>query len=492
MPCIDPPRRLLPRFALFTLLLCISGCAVGPDFVPPQPPRAERYTEAELPPATASSSLAQQGGAAQTFEQGSLPAEWWRLFRSPKAEALVHRSLFANPGITQATAALEKAKALWRAEAGAVWSPAVDASVSATPQQIRTASLGSPAGMPDPSPFTLYNAGINVSYTLDLFGGGRRSLEALAASISYRDYELRAARLSLAANVMAAAVRDAGTRELIALTRSMIADRKRQVATSEARLRAGGTSRLEVATRKRELAELEATLPPLERALAANRHSLAILLGYAPSEAALPEFSLADFTLPERLPLSLPGNLVRQRPDIQATEALLHKASAEVGVATANLYPRLTITGSAGYMAAHSADLFLDSSSVWSVGANLLQPLFRGGELRARKKAAEAAYDEAAAAWKERVLQGYADVADALAALESGSRTLAATSAASVEAEAVRSTVRQQYRAGGVSLLDSLDAERKYQQMRLAEVQAIMDRYTQTISLFQALGGGWE
>ena len=494
------PFRFTPyavRVAAVLAVLLPAGCAVGPDFVPPEPPKAARYTEQPVALNAAAQTPEKDFGnapetAAQSLTQGKLPARWWEMFQNPKVNGLVDRAFSASASLEKARAALVQAQELWRAEAGIVWSPAVDATASATPQQITTAPMGSPPGMLRPAPFTLYSAGLSASYTFDLFGGNRRQLEALAAQVSFQEYELEAARLSLASNIVACAARDAGIRALIQATKNMLANRKKQVAIAQNQQQAGGASPLAVSVRKRELAELAATLPPLERALASNRHQLAVLVGSPPSEAALSEFTLQELALPRQLPVSLPGDLVRQRPDIRATEALLHKASAEVGVATANLYPRLTLVGSAGYNANHRSGLFLDSAGVWSIGASLLQPIFRGGELRARKRAGEAGLDMAAAAWKETVLHGYEDVANALSALESGTKTLAATREAAQEANKAYGVARQQYAVGAISLLDTLDAERKYYQMTLAEIQATLDRYTQTVTLFQALGGGWQ
>ncbi len=525
------PRAPIPHppklFGLVFFFCCLlSACAVGPDFAPPAPPPAERYTEAPLPettaeadrrtipplpetavpakspeqapPGMADAEFHPSSGAAQRFAAGNLPRSWWDLFQSPKAAELVLLALGNNPGLDRAKAALDRASHLYRAEAGAVWSPAVNANLSAVRQQINPDAMGMPSltqppgmsGGDRPGPFTLYSAGLSVSYTLDIFGGNRRALEALDAEAEYRAFELEAARLALAANVMDCAIREAGLRELIRAAQSMIDARRQQAQTAGAQLRAGGLSPLEASVRRRELAEVSATLPPLERALAAERHRLAILLGYPPDHAALPAFSLADFTLPQELPLCLPADLVRRRPDVRAAESLLRKATAQAGVAAANLYPRLTLTGSAGYSATGDNDLFASSANVWSIGASLLQPVFRGGELLYRKKAAESALAEAEAAWRETVLRAYADVADALAALQSGANTLAATREAAREAQTARDIAAARYQAGGVSRMDLLDADRRRNQMRLAEIQAVMDRYAQTVMLFQALGGG--
>ncbi len=500
--------RILPA-PLLPVALFISGCAAGPNFVPPAPPDVSGYAERALPAQTAAPKdglrLPPSGGTkihagdahpslaeAQRFSQGKLPVLWWKLFGNPQMDVLVERALRVSPNLEQARAALARARELWRAEAGAVWAPAVDISASATPRQINAAAMGSPETMARQSPFTVYAAGLSVGYTFDFFGGGRRKLEALAAEISFRSYELEAARLTLISGVLLCCVREAGIRALIDSTEEMLETRSRQLKVETDKLQAGGVSMAELAIRNRELAELAATLPPLERALAASRNQLAVLVGASPATAELPRFFLRDFALPGEIPLILPGELVRQRPDIKAAEALLHKATAQVGAAAAQLYPSLNLTGGAGYSSTSHTGIFLDSASVWNVGLSLLQPVFRGGELLARKRAAEAEMDMALAAWKETALRGYADVANALAALESGAKTLAATREAAREADKSRAIARRQYALGGISLLEFLDADRKYHEMTLGRIQAEMDRLAQTVALFQALGGSWK
>ncbi|WP_084312744.1 efflux transporter outer membrane subunit [Desulfobulbus elongatus] len=489
----------LGLICLLASILLFSGCTVGPDFTPLEPPAAKRFTEQQSPAATAGiATEASHGTAAhaQTFVPGLPPERWWEQLGNAEMTALVERALAQSPDLARARAVLKQAGEAWRAEAGEVWFPALDFDASATPQQVNMTQMGSsdsfPASMSSfsPDPYTLYTAKVSLRYTLDVLGQGRRRLEALGAQIAQKEYALEAARLSLAGTVAVAAIRDAETRELIETVRTMLHVRRQQVAIAQAKAETGGASSIDVSTAKNDLAQLEATLPPLERTLAANRHQLAILLGSPPAEAGLPEFSLEDFSLPTRLPLVLPGEVVRSRPDVREAEALVHQATAEVGTATADLYPSITLVGSAGYSAARpikdTPELFIDHAGVWSMGASLFQPLFRGGALQARKRAKEASAEEAHAAWRHVVLQAYADVADCLSALETGARTLTAAAEAASEARTRYVLAQGRYALGAISLADLLAAELTYRQMAQEEIQARTNRFVHTLALLQA------
>jgi NodT family efflux transporter outer membrane factor (OMF) lipoprotein len=239
------------------------------------------------------------------------------------------------------------------------------------------------------------------------------------------------------------------------------------------------------------VAQTASRLPSLRAQLAQTIHLLALYTGVAPGDAELPAIELADLRLPAELPVTLPSALARQRPDIRASEALLHRASANIGVATANLYPRLTLSGSAASDRTSFSDVFAHGINVWSIGANLLQPLFRSTELQARKRSAEAAYDQAAAAYRQTVLQGLQNVADVLRALEADAQALAARTEQAAQAEQAYRITLERYRLGGVSQLAVLDAERQRLEAALERVQAAANRYADSAALLQALGGGW-
>jgi len=271
----------------------------------------------------------------------------------------------------------------------------------------------------------------------------------------------------------------------------MIAAQEEQVRLTERRLELGAGTRPELLAQQAQLAQTRTNLPPLQKELAQSRHQMAVLAGRFPAEAAtLPEFDLNALKLPEEIPLSLPSELVRQRPDVLAAEEQLHQASAQVGVATSNLFPKITLTGSFGPQAVSFADLF-SSASLWSIGANVLQPIFHGGELQARRRAANAAFEQAEAQYRVTVLQAFQNVADVLRALEMDAQALKAQAEAEQAARANLELTRSQYSLGAVNYLFLLDAERQYLQARITLAQAQAARLADTAALFQALGGGW-
>lgn len=474
--------------ASVVLVGMLAGCAVGPDFRPPEPPAAAAY----LPGAPPSETVAAEGsgGAKQRFDTGSdIPSEWWSLFRSEALDRRIRIALEESPTLAQARARLVQAQEDRNARAGATRYPAVDAGISATRKKVNLASLGV-RNVPEPGPFTLYNASISVSYDLDLFGGNRRALERLGAKVDYRKFELEAARRTLAANVVNASIRQASLRARIGIVRDLLEAQSRQFAITEDRYKAGGVSDLDVRNQNVLLDQTRALLPPLERQLAQVAHQLAVYLGREPAETPIDGFDLDSLHLPEEVPLLLPSSLARKRPDIRAAEALWHQASASVGVATADLFPKITLSGSLGSQRTASGDL-LNGVNIWSIAGNLMQPIFRGGELRARKRSAVAAYDEAAAAYRQTVLQGLQEVADALSALDMDARTLQARADAAEHARAGYGIARQQYLLGGISHLALLDVQRQLLQSEFDRVQAQADRYADTAALLHALGGGW-
>jgi len=478
--------KMVPAIAV--TVWALAGCAVGPDFRTPAAPTTNVYTAEELPAKTAAApGLA---GTEQRFASGQdIPGEWWTLFHSETLDRLIRQALADNPTLAAAKAKLREAQENRRAGLGALF-PNIDASASASRQKISGASIGQPDT--DISAFNLFNASVDVSYALDLFGGTRRALESLQSQIDYQQFQLEGAYLTLTSNIVTTAVREASLRAQIVAIQKILALQEKQLGVVESQFRLGGISRSDVLAQKTQLAQTQATLPPLERDLAQTRHLLAVLTGRLPNEAAaLPEFSLEEIELPEELPVSLPSSLVRQRPDIAASEALFHAACAQVGVATAYLYPQITLTGSYGFSAANAGDLFNSNSVVWNLGAGLLQPIFHGGTLTAKRRAAIAAYDQAAAQYRVTVLQAFQNVADVLRALETDARSLKAQADADAAARDTLDLTQKEFQFGAVSYLSLLNAERQYQQSQIGLIQAQAARFADTAALFQALGGGW-
>jgi len=430
------------------------------------------------------------GGAAQRFlSGGEIPARWWELFRSEALDRWIRVALADSPTLGAAEATLRRAQEIRRARSGELL-PSVDGNVSASRQQFSGGSFGEPNLQINP--FTLYNASVNVSYTLDLFGRTRRDLEALQAQVDYQGFQLEGAYLTLASNIVTAALQEASLRGQLQATRGILATQEEQLGLIEKQFELGGIARTDVLAQRASLAQSRATLPPLEKRLSQTRHLLAILAGRFPGDAAdLPEFHLEDFRLPEELPVSLPSSLVRQRPDIRSAEELLHAASARVGVATADLYPQITLSARYGTEAVQVGDLFRPGTAVWGIGAGLLQPIFHGGALEATRRAEVAGFDQAAAQYRGTVLAAFRDVADVLRALEYDAMTVKAQGEAEAAARDTLDIAKKQVRYGATNYLSLLDAQRQYNLARILLVQAQAGRFADTAALFQALGGGW-
>jgi NodT family efflux transporter outer membrane factor (OMF) lipoprotein len=478
------------KFVMATIASAlVTGCAVGPNFKSPEAPNTHLYTPEPQPGETVAAPL--QGGAAQHMVSGQdIPGQWWTLFHSAELDQVIHTALKENPTLEAAQATLRQAQENLNAVVGSALYPQVDADGSVSRQKISGAAFGQPNTVF--SPFTLYNASVNVTYAFDLFGGARRELEALQSQVDYQRFQLEAAYLTITANIVTTAVQEALLRAQIQATQEIIDAQDRQLGVIEQQFRLGGVARTDVLAQQTQLAQTRSTLPPLEKGLAQTRHQLSVLTGRLPNEAAgLPQFTLAGLQLPVDLPVSLPSSLVKQRPDIRASEALLHAASAQIGVATANQYPQLTLSGSYGSEAISSSGLFKSGTVVWSASGGLLLPLFHGGELTAKRRAAVAVYDQAAALYRSAVLQAFQNVADVLRALDADANTLKAQADADDFARASLELTQKQFQLGAVSYLSLLNAERQYQQTRIGLIQAQAARFADTAALFQALGGGW-
>jgi NodT family efflux transporter outer membrane factor (OMF) lipoprotein len=467
----------------------LAGCAVGPDFHSPAAPPTAHYTRPDEP-SDGTVAAPGGGGAAQSFSPDrDIPADWWTLFHDPRLDELMRAALKDSPTVQSAQATLLNAQETYKAQRGTLLFPAVDAQLFAQRQSEPGALLGQP--QVTDLIYNLFGATLNVSYRLDLFGASRRQLEAYGAQSDYQHFELEAARLSLADNIVTTAVTIASMHAQIAALTDIIGSERQQLKVVQRQFDAGGASRADLLTQQTQLANNEAQLPALEKLLAQAQHRLAVLAGRTPDDATLPDFKLEELTLPEALPLSVPAQLVRQRPDVQAAEALLHQSMAQLGVATANMYPQLNITGSVGTEAVAYTSLFKQNSFIWSIGAGLTQPIFHGGELLYQKHAARANLERAAADYRQAVLAALEDVADTLRALEADARVLQATTTAENDARDALGITKMQYQAGGVSYLALLIVQRQYELAVQSRVQAQAARYTDTAALFQALGGGW-
>jgi len=473
--------------AIVSAAALLAACAVGPDYRAPEAPAVRGYTEKPQPERTDSAPV--QGGDAQRFEVGAkISADWWTIFGSPDLDALIRAAFAGQPTLAAAQAALRQAQENVNAQYAVLY-PSVDAGLSARRQRISGASLGNPSL--SISPFNLYNASVNVTYAIDVAGGARRELEALEAGVDFQRLQVEATYLSLTANVVTTAFREASLREQIRATRQISEAQDSQLRLAEKQFELGAISGSDLLGQRAQAAQTRATLPPLEKALAQTRNQLAVLIGKLPADAKLPELDFSAFKLPQQLPLSVPSELLRQRPDVRQAEAILRQTNARIGVAEALMFPQLTLSGSYGSAATRGGNLFDPGATVWNLGANLLQPIFHAGQLRAQKRGAEAAYDQAFAQYRQAVLTAFQDVADVLNALEYDAATLRAQAEAEAAARESLEVTQQQLKFGAVNYVQLFNAQRQYSLAKFALVQAQAARYADTAALFQALGGGW-
>jgi len=467
----------------FTLrLLCavfaLSGCSYSPWIY--TPPKSEVPTGFKT-----SSSLRDQHFAVGQH----LEADWWKGFNNAALNALIDEALTHQPTIAAAQAAIQEAQADLEASRGQLLTPQVGLSTSVMREHINSSNTG--GVFPFGGSFNLYNAALNVSYSPDLFGSIHEALDGLGAKVDLEKFALESARLNLAGNVVNTAAREAGLRYQRAIILKLLETQQTQIDLVKARIKLGGASRNDLLAAEGAFEVTRATLPPVDKALTQNQHLLARLVGRGSQAESLPIFELSGFKLPETLPVSLPSELARQRPDILAAEASLRAANSAVGVADGNLYPSLSLTGSYGRSTNTLSDLFKSQSSLWSLGGNLVAPLIDGGTLRAKKRSAQAAYDQVLAQYRDTLLQALQGVSDALAAIEEDSKTLDTQLALIANAQASSDLAQAQLKIGSGTQQQVLSARVAvlHAELNLGQQQA--NRLINTVALYEALGGGW-
>jgi NodT family efflux transporter outer membrane factor (OMF) lipoprotein len=469
-----------------TISVTMTGCAVGPDFHRPPAPTDIGYTREPLAAQTAS--INTRGGEAQHFvPERDIPGEWWALFRSEPLNRLIEQSLHANPDIDAAQAALRQAQENVYAGEGALF-PDASLSFQAQKQRLSGATFGQPNVH---ETFGLVTPTLNVSYAPDVFGGTRRQIESLEAQAEFQRFQLEATYLTLTSNVVVAAVQEASLRGQIAATQDIIKDQAQELNLVRQRFTLGGASQADVLSQEAQLAQSRATLPPLQKQLAQTRNQLTALANQLPSHETSETFNLDSMHLPRDLPISLPSQLIEQRPDVRAAEAQLHAASAEIGVATANQLPQFTITAALGTAATGFTNMLAPGTGAWSIAGGITQTLFDAGALLHRKRAAVAGFEQIAAQYRGTVIKACQNVADTLRAPQSDADALVAQASAERAAFASLDLARRQYQLGAIDYLTLLNAQRTWQQARIDRVHAEANRYADTAALFQALGGGW-
>jgi NodT family efflux transporter outer membrane factor (OMF) lipoprotein len=468
-------------------LLITAGCAVGPNFKRPAAPNIPGYTPSL--PSTTSSSPNVTGGEAQTFAQGrDIPGDWWTLFHSKPLNDLIERSLKNNPDLKSAQAALLVARENTLAQRGAYY-PSVSGSFAAT--RAKTSNEVSPVPNAPVFQYSLFTPEVSVSYSPDVFGLNRRTVESLKAQQEQARYVVAATNITLSSNVAAAAIQEASLRAQVDATNELIKINSNMLDVLRKQFEKGYVGRLDVAAQEAQLAQIAATLPPLLKQLAQQRDLLAVLSGGFPNEDLIETFELSSLQLPQELPLTLPSKLVEQRPDVLQAEENLNSASALIGVARANRLPSFNLTGDIGSMALAFGNIFSAGNGFRDATAGVTQPIFEGGTLMHKERAARAAYVQADEQYRSTVLTAFQNVADTLHALEQDADGLKAAVAARDAAKVTLDLTTRQMQAGYVSYLALLSAEQSYQQAMINLVQAQANRYADTSALFQALGGGW-
>lgn len=487
------------RVGILAATIALGSCAVGPDFKRPAPPEVEEYTSRPLPARTASTDAA--FGRAQRLSKGApVNAKWWQLFGSPGLNKLVESALRANPNLQAQLAALRSAKELVYAQQGKYF-PVIQGNFNPSRQQLpnnpwgatSTPAVGTaPDGTSILQPlFNLYTAQVTVAYTLDVWGQNRRAVESQQALADAQRFQVEAAYITLTGNLVVGVIQEASLRAQIEATRRMIAANTKALDILRRQLDQGYANRNDVAVQEAALAQIVATLPPLEKALATQRDMIAALAGRFPSQLR-DQYRLASFHLPIDLPESLPSQLIDQRPDVRAAEEQLHSAGAQVGVAIANTLPNFTISGSRGYSAFDSiSNLIAPQNLAWAIAGNATHTIFDGFTLLHTARAAQGTFEQAAWNYRNTVIGAVQNVADTLQSLEADAKALKAARDFERAAKISLDLAQQQLQQGNVNILYLLTAQTTYLQAVIQVVQAQANRLSDTATLYVALGGGW-
>ncbi|HUH58602.1 MAG TPA: efflux transporter outer membrane subunit [Candidimonas sp.] len=478
-----------PRARMLAAMLggaaTLGACAAGPDYVAPVAPDVAAYTMLASDRSAASAQA--EFAKSQTLTRADVvDPQWWRQLGSPALDAFIDVAMQASPTLAAAQATLRQAQETFDAQNGATSYPQVQA-VAGMQRQRANVSQSGKAG--EPQAVTLHSATLGISYELDVAGGNRRRLEALAARTEHRRFQLHDAQLALAANIATSALTRARLAGQLRALDTIVQAQAQQMSIAEHRYRYGQASHNDVLALRSDLEQTRAAIPLLRNQMQQAEHLLAVLAGRAPGAMLPPPFALQDFVLPAELPVIVPSELVRARPDIQAAEALLVAANADYGVALSRLYPQINLSASMGWQALTTGALFGGGSLLWGLAGQVAQPLFAPG-LPAQTRAALAGFDVAAANYQSVVLNGLRDVADVLRSLENNAQRLVSLRAADVAAQASLEVLQRQYGLGAVSYLEVLTASRQAQNVRFELIAGQAQRLVDTVALFRAMGGG--
>ena len=467
------------RFAALALVLALGACAFAPDSRPPAVAEPAQYGVEAAPAAGAAAQ-----GVAQRFERGAHPVpQWWTRYQSDALNTLVEEGLANSPDLAAAERNLAGAREQLRGQVNSSLLPTVDAGVSAT----RNRALTMP-NLPQPTAlFNVFTGQVQASYNLDLFGAARFANTSLAAQVEQQAYQLEAARRSLAANIVTGAITSASLAEQVALTEKQVVLLRQVARDTQRRYELGAASQNDALDADQDAATLEASLPGLRARWHATRHALAVLLGRSPDQAP-PDLAFSTIAVPEAVPVVVPSELLASRPDVQVAEAALVAAAADVGLATAQLFPSLSLTASMGKGGFAWADALSGAGSIWAIGASLTQPIFHGGQLLAERSAAKERYEAAVLQYKQTVLTAFRDVADTLSRLDAGGQALASAEASRRSAEQSYQNTAKRVRLGALAPYTQYASEQHFVAARLRELEYANARMTETAALFQAMG----
>lgn len=470
----------MKRILFFLAPLGASACTLGPQ---------HPTTPISVAPPVESSTIAPAAGPTQQIVSGAnVQVDWWRQFGSPVLDDLVLKALASNTDLGNAEASLRQAREQAAVAAGASL-PQIDASYQAT--RVKTSdTLPNPLADPSLYLYTLHTAQVSVTYPLDLFGGLRSKKVSARAAAEVAADRLVAARTTVVANLVNAVIQQAALGAQIDAAQVAIRSNRDILGMMLKRQALGDIGLADISAQQTALATAEGVLPPLQRQLDHQRGLIATLTGVAAGSPLPPLPELQELTLPADLPVALPAAIVANRPDVRAADAQMRGAAADVGAAIAARLPNLQLSGNAGGTAGNVAEMFTGTGVFWALIGGVTQPLFHGGQLRHQQRAAEAALDGAKAQYRGAVLQAFADVNDALSGLKSDADALDAATRASDAADRNLGFIRRQLALGGAGTLAVLNATAADAQANSQRLQAQAARLTDTVALFQAVGGG--
>lgn len=481
-PRFDARARIprIPLAASIASVTCLlAACAFGPSGEPPAMPQPAHYGAEALPTQTVPAQ-----GVAQQFVSGAQPVpEWWKLYRSDALNALVDEGLRNSPTLAATDRSLAAAREQLRAQVGSSLLPTIDAGG----QAMRNRALAIPEAGPNTFLYNVFVGQLQAHYTFDLFGAARLANAALAARVNVQVYQFDAARRALAANIVSAALTSAALHAQIDTTERLVSLANDQARDTARRYELGAVSHADLLNAQQSAASVSASLPALKQQWLTTRHALAVLLGRTPDTAPA-DLDLAQLHLPEQVPVVVPSELLRSRPDIQAADAALKAAAVDVGVATAQMFPSLSLSASMGQGGFSWPVALSGAGAIWSLGASLSQPLFHGGALFAQRRAAQDTYEATVSQYKQTVLAAFQNVADTLAALDHDAQSLDAANVAARSAQGVFNETSARYRLGALPVASTRSSEQQWRNAQLDEIRYTSARLTDTAALFQAMG----